>query len=122
MNLEIKYNVERNPVLELLVDGNVWEKILCIGDPHLGTYYATQYVSKQYVASGVTQHNVMYGWATSDTYNETFPGTSYATYGIFVSEPLLLSTDTSLTLTLDIAANQGGGYTVYIQNVYLKWY
>lgn len=56
MNLEIKYNVERNPVLELLVDGNVWEKILCIGDPHLGRRFITGVPSHRLYEREETQY------------------------------------------------------------------
>lgn len=59
MNLDIKYTVERNPVLELLVDGTVWQKILCIGDPHLGKRFITGVPSHRLYEREETQYAQM---------------------------------------------------------------
>lgn len=39
--IELQYNVERNPVISVLVDNEVVDKILFIGDPHLGRRFVT---------------------------------------------------------------------------------
>lgn len=41
MTLEVSYNVERNPIINIKVDGKITNKILCIGDPHLGRRFIT---------------------------------------------------------------------------------
>lgn len=39
--LELQYSVERNPVITVLVNGEIVDKILFIGDPHLGRRFVT---------------------------------------------------------------------------------
>ena len=39
--LKLQYNIERNPIIEVVVDGKVIDKILFIGDPHLGRRFIT---------------------------------------------------------------------------------
>lgn len=41
MTISLKYNVERNPVISIVKDGVVIDKILFIGDPHLGRRFTT---------------------------------------------------------------------------------
>lgn len=41
MTISLNYKVERNPVVEVLVNGKVFEKILFVGDPHLGRRFTT---------------------------------------------------------------------------------
>lgn len=39
--LKLQYNIERNPIIEVVSDGKVIDKILFIGDPHLGRRFIT---------------------------------------------------------------------------------
>jgi hypothetical protein len=96
-------------------------KIRLVGSS-LGTYYSTTYTERQYSLGGYTHGETWQGWSTTDTYLTYYPGASYTTYQMHSMDPLLISTDTSLTLTILVSANQGGSYTVYMQNVYLRWY
>lgn len=56
MNLDITYNIERNPVINLLVEGQVWKKMLCIGDPHLGRRFITGVPSHRLYEREETQY------------------------------------------------------------------
>ena len=39
--IELQYDVERNPIISIVIDGKVIDKILFIGDPHLGRRFIT---------------------------------------------------------------------------------
>lgn len=39
--IKLQYDVERNPIIFIIIDGKVVDKILFIGDPHLGRKFVT---------------------------------------------------------------------------------
>lgn len=56
MTLEVSYNVERNPIIDIKVNGKITNKILCIGDPHLGRRFITGVPSHRLYEREETQY------------------------------------------------------------------
>lgn len=56
MTLKLNYTAERNPVISIEFEGNITNKILCIGDPHLGRRFITGVPSHRLYEREETQY------------------------------------------------------------------
>lgn len=56
MTLKLNYTAERNPVISIEFEGKITNKILCIGDPHLGRRFITGVPSHRLYEREETQY------------------------------------------------------------------